>query len=80
MAKINLMISSAKEKIFEGEVDSVYVPAKEGDFQILKDHAPILAALEKGKIKIRIGTQEKTFDAEAGFLEAHDNKVTLLIK
>lgn len=48
--------------IFKGEVDAVKFPGKGGSFQVLKDHAPIIAALEEGKIKIDLTSPYHQFD------------------
>ena len=77
---INLIIYSADKPLFQGKVDSVYVPAKEGDFQVLSGHAPLLARLDKGDIRIHSDKEEKTFSIEAGFIEVHNNQITLLVK
>lgn len=38
--------------VFEGEVDSVLLPGKSGEFQIFKNHAAIVSALVNGNVKI----------------------------
>ena len=77
---LDLIICSAERKIFQGEIEAVYVPAKQGDFQILSGHAPLLAVLDKGNVRIRTQREEKNFSIEDGFIEVHNNEVTLLIK
>ncbi len=77
---INIIICSKDRQLFQGEVESVYVPAKEGEFQILSGHAPILALLDKGMIRLQLGREEKSFPVEAGIIEAHKDRVSLLIK
>lgn len=76
---LNLTICSREKELFQGKADSVYVPAKEGDFEILSGHAPLLGLLKKGKIRLRTSQQEKTFDVKAGFIEVHDDEVSILI-
>jgi len=38
--------------MFSGEAESVLVPGSEGDFVVLKDHAPVMASLKPGVIAI----------------------------
>ena len=45
-----LEIITPDKNIFEGEVKLVQVPGSKGTFEILKNHAPIISTLEKGKI------------------------------
>jgi F-type H+-transporting ATPase subunit epsilon len=39
-------------KVFTGEVSAVQLPGIDGQFQVLNNHAPIISALGKGKIKV----------------------------
>lgn len=60
---MKLHIITPQNVIFEGEVDSVSVPGKRGEFQMLNNHAPIVSSLDKGTIKIRIHSKTN-FDFE----------------
>lgn len=75
-----LEIISPQQVIFSGEVTEVYLPGKEGAFELLNDHAPIISLLQKGEIKVTKtdGTKE-TFPNEHGFVEVLDNKITVLV-
>jgi F-type H+-transporting ATPase subunit epsilon len=46
-----LEIVSPEATLFAGEVTSVAVPGINGEFQMLKDHSPIVSLLQKGKVK-----------------------------
>ena len=48
MNKIKLKIISPEKIIFEGEVDEVLVPGKDGELGILPKHISLLAALKAG--------------------------------
>ena len=58
---MNIKILTLETVIFEGEVKSVLLPGKNGDFQIMKDHAAIVASLVGGKIKLFTNTIEDQF-------------------
>jgi F-type H+-transporting ATPase subunit epsilon len=58
---MNIKILTPETVIFEGEVKSVLLPGKNGDFQIMKDHAAIVASLVGGKIKLFTNTIEDQF-------------------
>ena len=47
-----LEIVSPEATLFAGEVTSVTVPGINGEFQMLKDHAPVVSLLQEGKVKI----------------------------
>lgn len=66
--------------IFEGEVDSVSVPGKDGEFQMLNNHAAIVSSLDKGTIKIKLHSKTVAdFDNVSGKLvKAPGNELVYL--
>lgn len=75
-----LEIISPQEIIFSGEVTEVFLPGKEGHFEVLNDHAPIIALLQKGEIKVtKTDGSKEIFNTESGFVEVLDNKITVLV-
>jgi len=76
-----LEIITPDKNIFEGEVKLVQVPGSKGTFEILKNHAPIISTLEKGKIKvIDIRDKEQFFEIAGGVIENKANKIILLVE
>lgn len=87
-----LEIVSPEATLFAGEVKSVTVPGINGEFQMLKDHAPIVSLLQEGKVKIdgdisieedhesRFSKEDgKTILAiNSGTIEMKDNKIIVL--
>lgn len=47
-----LEIRTPDSEIFRGEVQQVVLPGKDGLFGILKNHAPLIATLSKGTVKV----------------------------
>ncbi|MBN8684138.1 MAG: ATP synthase F1 subunit epsilon [Chitinophagales bacterium] len=77
---MNLVILSPEKEIFSGAVKSVQVPGADGSFQMLNNHAPIVAALGKGNVNVVTSTGEKvSFVVEGGFVEMLNNEVALLV-
>jgi len=69
--------------IFKGEADAVKFPGKDGSFQVLKDHAPIIAALGEGKIKIDLCSPHQQFDDLTGRIihdSSKDKELNVFIK
>lgn len=58
---MNIKILTPESVIFEGEVNSVLLPGKNGEFHIMKNHAAIVAALTGGKVKIFTNNLEEKF-------------------
>ncbi len=49
---MNIKILTPELVVFEGDVKSVLLPGKNGEFQILNNHAAIVASLSGGKVKL----------------------------
>ena len=65
--------------IFSGEVDSILIPAKEGDAEILPQHAPFMTALRVGVVEIKLTDSENLkFLIDGGFADIALDQVTLL--
>ncbi len=71
-------------KIFSGNVYGVQMPGVTGSFEVLEKHAPMIAALQEGKLKILkeklSGGPESFYNIQGGFVEVLDNKVTVLVE
>tara|TARA_B100000029_G_scaffold111009_1_gene102966 strand:- start:1314 stop:1703 length:390 start_codon:yes stop_codon:yes gene_type:complete len=78
-SKLNFEFVSPMSSVFSGEVDSILLPAKEGDAEILPEHAPFMTALRVGVVEIKIDNSENLrFLIDGGFADVALNKVTLL--
>jgi F-type H+-transporting ATPase subunit epsilon len=75
-----LEMLTPEKKLFSGEARSVQLPGTEGLFEILDNHAPIIAALGKGAVKVLSAEGEKKFDISGGFVECLNNKVILCVE
>jgi len=78
---MQLDILTPERKIYSGNVYGVQLPGTEGSFEILDKHAPIIAALGKGKMKIlKDKSTNELYDITGGFVEVINNKATVLIE
>ena len=78
---MELVALTPEKEIFNGPISSVKVPGVNGQFEILKGHAPIVAALAEGEVRILDDHGNKTsFIIEKGFIEVFNNEVSLLIQ
>lgn len=74
-----LEIITPDKKVYSGEVDSVKLPGAEGSFGILNNHAPIIASLKKGTIKVTDSKKQvENFEINGGVVEVQNNKVIVL--
>ncbi len=80
MKDLYLEIVSPEKVLFKDNISLVEVPGKRGRFTILQGHAPIISALEKGVVRVKLmNGDEQTFDCPRGYLECSDNKVSILM-
>lgn len=75
---IHVDIVSAEGEIFAGEAEMVFVPAKEGELGITPRHAPLLALLKAGEVRVKTADQELSVFVGGGALEIQPNRVTVL--
>ena len=73
---LKLKIVSPERIEFSGEVESVKVPGSQGNFEILKDHAPIISTLQKGVVEY--GNEKLAI--LGGFVEVQKNEVSLCVE
>jgi len=77
----SLEIVSPRKVIFTGEVTSFSAPGVSGGFQVLFNHAPLLAAIGVGVMKLRdTQGQESKYTTGGGFVDVLNNKVTMLVE
>ncbi len=80
---MQLDILTPERKVFTGNVYGVILPGTEGVFEILEHHAPIIASLGKGKMKVfkdKNKTGVDTYEISGGFIEMANNKASVLIE
>jgi len=70
---------SPDKVLFSGPAQAVVVPGHEGDFQVLTDHAPTMAAIRPGVVAID-DTNGKHFRVfvRGGFADVHPLGLTIL--
>lgn len=78
---MNLIVLTPEKEIYQGYVTSVKVPGITGQFEILNNHAPIVAALGSGDVRILTDNGEKKiFKIKKGFIEVIKNEISLLVQ
>jgi F-type H+-transporting ATPase subunit epsilon len=78
---MQLDILTPEKKIYEGDVYGVYLPGVQGYFEILDKHAPMVAALGEGEMKILTDKKNtELYTIQGGFLEMNNNKAVVLIE
>jgi F-type H+-transporting ATPase subunit epsilon len=58
---MNIKILTPEYVVFEGEVNSVLLPGKNGEFHIMKNHAGIVSSLVGGKVKLFVNSIDDAY-------------------
>lgn len=75
---LHVSVITPEATIYEGEADQVVAPAHNGSLGILRGHAPLMALLGTGTLRIERGGKSTSYTVSGGFLQVVDNTVTVL--
>lgn len=79
MASFSFELVSPERLLFQGEVESVVVPGTEGEFTVLKDHAPLMSTLKPGIVTIEEGSAKRSqLYVRGGFADVNPSGLTIL--
>jgi len=79
MTAFHFELVSPEKLLFSGGVESVVAPGAEGQFTVLKDHAPVMTTLKSGVVTVAggDGKVEKLF-VRGGFADVNASGFTIL--
>jgi F-type H+-transporting ATPase subunit epsilon len=72
---LSVSVISPEAVLFEGETESVVAPAYDGEVGILTGHAPLMALLGDGELRLGAGQR---FTVSAGFMQVLNDKVRVV--
>jgi F-type H+-transporting ATPase subunit epsilon len=82
MLKLDLRIVTPDKLIYEGKATNINALGVEGSFSVLPRHAPMIATLARGEIKIenKDEKEDNTFYVmiDSGVLEVSEDKVNII--
>jgi F-type H+-transporting ATPase subunit epsilon len=70
-------ILTPEKRVMQLDADSVVIPSVQGELGILRNHAPLLAMLQAGAIRLRRGEDTQLFAVSGGFVEVQNNQVKI---
>ena len=76
--RLSVALITAQSTVYEGEADMVVAPAWDGELGILRGHAPLMALLGAGEMRITRDGAEERFFVSGGFLQVADDVVSVL--
>lgn len=72
-------ITTPERLVYQGEAQMVVVPASDGELGILPMHAPLMALLGVGELRLgTTPTDRSHYFIRGGFVKVQDGKVTVL--
>ena len=71
-------IRTPERALFEGDAKMIVASSPRGDFAIMADHAPLLATLGHGPVRVETEEGEQAFACLGGTLRVAEGRVTIL--
>ncbi len=78
MATLHFELVSPERVLFSGAVDSVILPAIEGQMTVLGGHAPLMTTLSTGFLVMTINDKPTRFLIRGGFADVNAAGLTIL--
>ncbi len=75
---MKITISTHQGKLYDEEVDYIVCKNEDGEFAILKNHAPIISTVQIGTIKLVLGEQSLYVAINNGMLEFKNNHANII--
>jgi len=76
---MQIEIVTPDKNIYSGEISLATFPGSDGKFGIKNNHAPLVATMKKGEIKvIDDANNEHLFEVNGGVVEVNHNKIIVL--
>jgi F-type H+-transporting ATPase subunit epsilon len=64
---------------FEGEAEMLIVPGASGEIGVLARHAPLVAMLKAGEIRVKAGNEWQSFAAGPGYFKVQQDRALVLV-
>lgn len=64
--------------LVDQDADAVEIPAKTGYLEVLYGHAPLLAEIGAGEVRLHGGSGDQRYSVARGFVEVLPDRVTIL--
>lgn len=78
MGDIHIKVITHESVVYEDDIDELYVQATDGRMGILKNHVPVICALEYGVAKVVKDKQPQCLTTMGGILQFSNNQATIL--
>jgi F-type H+-transporting ATPase subunit epsilon len=78
-AQLHVTVITPAKSVYDAMVSAVVAPAFDGELGVLPGHAPLMALLGTGEVRVTAADgSRKRLAVRGGFLQVTNNKITLL--
>lgn len=78
MADFQVVVVTPEKTALEQRADFLSLPAIDGELGVMAHHAPLIARLGFGELRISLGGQTTSYYVDGGFAQVADNVVSVL--
>jgi F-type H+-transporting ATPase subunit epsilon len=78
--ELTLEIVTPEKAAFKGVVEEVTIPGTEGEFGVLKGHAPLLSSVDHGELSFIRDHTKTRYAVHSGYAEVSPSRVTVLVE
>jgi F-type H+-transporting ATPase subunit epsilon len=75
----DLSVVTPEGPAFEGEAEMIIVPGAAGEIGVLARHAPLVAMLNAGEIRVKSGGNWQSFAAGPGYFKVQQDRAIALV-
>lgn len=75
----DLSLVTPEGPAYEGEAEMLIVPGASGEIGVLARHAPLVAMLKAGEIRVKTDGQWQSFAAGPGYFKVHQDRALVLV-
>jgi F-type H+-transporting ATPase subunit epsilon len=75
----DLSVVTPEGAVFEGEAQMLIVPGAGGEIGVLARHAPLVAMLKAGEIRVLAHREWQSFAAGPGYFKVHQDRAIVLV-
>jgi len=75
---LNVRVITPDRVVWDANAEELILPSSTGQLGILKEHAPLLTALDIGVVRLKTDGNWTSIVLMEGFAEVENNKVTIL--
>ncbi len=72
-------ILTPDKTLYSGDAQVLTLPGTNGSFQVLEDHAPMIANLGVGVVRVKTDQKTEEFEVKGGLVEVLKNKIVVLV-